>query len=69
MWSRRMRDRLIAAVQWWASALRRLAGMPDYAAHIAHLRARHHGLPIPSEREYYATFVARRYGDGPTRCC
>jgi uncharacterized short protein YbdD (DUF466 family) len=53
------------------SALRRMAGMPDYAAFVAQHRLQHPDLPVPSEREYYAQYVAARYGDGngPTRCC
>jgi uncharacterized short protein YbdD (DUF466 family) len=51
------------------SFLRRLAGMPDYHAHVEHLRRRHPETPIPSEREFYDDFVRARYGDGPTRCC
>ena len=49
--------------------LRQLAGMPDYAAHLEHLRARHPERPAPSEREFYEEFVRARYADGPTRCC
>jgi uncharacterized short protein YbdD (DUF466 family) len=49
--------------------LRRVAGMPDYAAHVEHLRRCHPGEPIPSEREYFESYVRARYGDGPTRCC
>jgi uncharacterized short protein YbdD (DUF466 family) len=51
------------------SGIRRIAGMPDYAAHVEHLRRCHPEAPIPSEREYYDDFVRARYGDGPTRCC
>jgi uncharacterized short protein YbdD (DUF466 family) len=50
-------------------ALRKIAGMPDYAAHIEHLQRCHPETPIPSEREFYDDFVGARYGDGPTRCC
>jgi uncharacterized short protein YbdD (DUF466 family) len=50
-------------------SLRRIAGMPDYAAHIEHLRRCHPDNPIPTEREFYDEFVRTRYGDGPTRCC
>jgi uncharacterized short protein YbdD (DUF466 family) len=50
-------------------ALRQIAGMPDYAAHVEHLRRCHPETPMPSEREFYADFVRARYGDGPTRCC
>lgn len=49
--------------------VRRIAGMPDYAAHVAHLRARHPECDIPTEREFFERFVEARYGDGPTRCC
>jgi uncharacterized short protein YbdD (DUF466 family) len=52
-----------------AGMLRQIAGMPDYAAHLEHLR-RHHPLhEIPDERQFYADFLKARYGDGPTRCC
>lgn len=51
------------------AALRRVLGMPDYAAHLAHLRAHHPGCPVPTEREFYEEYLRTRYGDGPTRCC
>jgi len=51
------------------SILRRIAGMPDYAAHLEHLRRSHPGRPIPTQREFYEEFVRNRYEDGPTRCC
>jgi uncharacterized short protein YbdD (DUF466 family) len=51
------------------SAIRRIAGMPDYAAYLEHLRRCHPERGVPSEREFYETFVAARYEDGPTRCC
>jgi uncharacterized short protein YbdD (DUF466 family) len=51
------------------SLLRQIAGMPDYDAHLEHLRRCHPEIPIPSEREFYEEFVRARYGDGPTRCC
>ena len=51
------------------AALRHLAGMPDYQAYLAHHRTHHPHAPPASEREYFAAFVAARYGDGPTRCC
>lgn len=50
-------------------ALRKIAGMPDYATHIEHLRRYHPEAPIPSQRRFYEEFVKARYGDGPTRCC
>jgi uncharacterized short protein YbdD (DUF466 family) len=50
-------------------ALRSVAGMPDYAAYVDHLRRHHPERAVPSEREYFAEYVRARYGDGPTRCC
>jgi uncharacterized short protein YbdD (DUF466 family) len=50
-------------------ALRKIAGMPDYAAHLEHLRRCHPGEPIPTERQFYEEFLRTRYTDGPTRCC
>ncbi len=50
-------------------ALRRVAGMPDYAVHLEHLRQCHPGEPIPTERQFYEEFLQTRYTDGPTRCC
>jgi uncharacterized short protein YbdD (DUF466 family) len=43
--------------------------MPDYAAHLEHLRRSHADQPIPTEREFYEAFIRHRYEDGPTRCC
>ena len=63
------------ASDWWElvrtalASLRRVAGMPDYAAHLEHLRRCHPDHVVPTEREYFETFVLARYGDGPTRCC
>ena len=51
------------------SLLRRIVGMPDYAAHVEHLRRSHPDRPVPSERQFFDDFVRTRYGDGPTRCC
>lgn len=51
------------------SAVRAVAGMPDYQAYVAHLRRCHPERPVPSERLFYDEFVKGRYGDGPTRCC
>jgi uncharacterized short protein YbdD (DUF466 family) len=59
---RRLSDKLLGA-------LRTIAGMPDYAAHLEHLSRSHPGSPIPTQREFYEEFVRNRYQDGPTRCC
>jgi uncharacterized short protein YbdD (DUF466 family) len=49
--------------------VRRVMGMPDYRAHLEHLRRCHPDLPLPTEREYFDEFVRTRYADGPIRCC
>jgi uncharacterized short protein YbdD (DUF466 family) len=51
------------------SVLRRIAGMPDYEAYVAHVRRCHPERPLPSEREFYEEFVRNRYSEGATRCC
>lgn len=53
----------------WLTAVRRMAGMPDYAAFVDHRRRHHPDDAMPTEREYYAQYVVARYGDSPTRCC
>jgi uncharacterized short protein YbdD (DUF466 family) len=67
MWARATvwRERVSAAL----SAVCQVAGMPDYAAHLEHLRRCHPERPVPTEREYFEQYVGARYGDGPTRCC
>ena len=51
------------------AGFRRVVGMPDYAAYVAHLRAAHPDAPVPSEREYFDEYLKGRYESGPTRCC
>jgi uncharacterized short protein YbdD (DUF466 family) len=50
-------------------AIRRIAGMPDYCAYLAHVRHCHPEAEPMTERQFYHEFVRARYGDGPTRCC
>ncbi len=49
--------------------IRRIVGMPDYAAYCAHLQRAHPASAMPSEREYFDTYLKDRYESGPTRCC
>ncbi|MEO6056521.1 MAG: YbdD/YjiX family protein [Gemmatimonadales bacterium] len=58
-----------ARVERILRVVRRVAGMPDYEAHVEHLRQCHPGWPVPSRREFYDAYVRARYADGPTRCC
>ncbi len=50
----------------WRQALRRMFGMPDYAAYLEHCRAAGHEPP-PTEGEYLAQFFESK-GKG-VRCC
>jgi uncharacterized short protein YbdD (DUF466 family) len=52
-----------------ATLVRRVTGMPDYAAYAAHLRRCHPDRPVPSEREFFNEYLRTRYGDGASRCC
>ncbi|HWA56957.1 MAG TPA: YbdD/YjiX family protein [Gemmatimonadales bacterium] len=52
-----------------AAVLRRVAGMPDYAAYVEHLRTCHPEAPVPTEREYFAEYTQAKYGSGTSRCC
>jgi uncharacterized short protein YbdD (DUF466 family) len=64
-----MRIEFAALLRRGLHTVRRMAGMPDYAAYVEH-RCRHHpGEAMPTEREYYAEYVTARYADSPTRCC
>jgi uncharacterized short protein YbdD (DUF466 family) len=51
------------------AALRQVLGMPDYSAYLRHVAERHPGMSPLSEREYFTTYLERRYADGPNRCC
>jgi uncharacterized short protein YbdD (DUF466 family) len=50
-------------------AIRRIAGMPDYAAYVEHVRRCHPERAVPDERAFYEEFLRARYENGPTRCC
>ena len=51
------------------SALKQIAGMPDYAGYLAHMAERHPDRRPVSEREFFDQYVNARYGDGASRCC
>jgi uncharacterized short protein YbdD (DUF466 family) len=57
------------AISGLLSAVRRIAGMPDYAAHVEHLRRFHPEREVPTKREFFEEYLRARYADGPTRCC
>ncbi|MEO8031757.1 MAG: YbdD/YjiX family protein [Gemmatimonadota bacterium] len=64
-----------AAGQWFrvarelVTAVRRIVGMPDYEAHVAHLRACHPAAAIPTEREYFERFLLQKSTGSGSRCC
>ena len=60
---------LAVTAQSLVSALKKVFGMPDYAAYLEHCQARHAGDRVLSRSEHYAQHLARRYGNGPSRCC
>lgn len=51
------------------AAVRRVAGMPDYAAYVAHLRDHHPECAVPNEREFYQLYLEGRYQGTGSRCC
>jgi uncharacterized short protein YbdD (DUF466 family) len=53
----------------FVSVLRRIAGMPDYEAHVTHLRACHPDIAVPTERQYFDQFVRAKSGGAGSRCC
>ena len=63
------RTLLAARCSLLVSVVRRIVGMPDYQAHIAHLRAAHPERSLPTERQYFDEYLKGRYESGPTRCC
>ena len=70
MWGRRYGPESAgAALSGLLSAIRRIAGMPDYAAHLEHLRRCHPERAVPTEREFFEQWVQARYRDGGSRCC
>jgi uncharacterized short protein YbdD (DUF466 family) len=55
--------------QRYAAAMRRIAGIPDYDAYVAHLRARHPEQTIPTRAVFFAERQRARYRGAGGRCC
>jgi uncharacterized short protein YbdD (DUF466 family) len=53
----------------WLTALKRVVGMPNYEAYLAHLRAQHPECPVPTEAEYYELYLQGKYNGVGNRCC
>jgi uncharacterized short protein YbdD (DUF466 family) len=51
------------------AAARRIAGIPDYNAYVAHLKSHHPERAIPAERDFFAERQQARYRAGGGRCC
>jgi uncharacterized short protein YbdD (DUF466 family) len=66
---RRVGQRLETWCRQVLPAVRRVFGMPDYAAYADHARRCHPGTPMLTRREFYEEFVRARYENGSTRCC
>ena len=52
-----------------ATYTRRIIGIPDYDAYVAHLRERHPDRPIPNRAAFFAERQRARYSGGGGRCC
>ena len=56
-------------LETFLSLLKRVCGMPDYRGYVAHMREKHEGCAVLSEREYFEQHMQVRYGSGVSRCC
>lgn len=64
-----MSARIARAWNLLVAAARRIAGIPDYDAYVAHLKAHHPEHVIPTERDFFAERQQARYRAGGGRCC
>ncbi len=59
----------MAFVERIARIVRRIIGVPDYDAYVAHCR-RHHPAEVPLSAQAFATeSLTRRYETPGNRCC
>lgn len=61
--------RIMRAWRALVAAARRIAGVPDYDAYVAHLRSHHPERAIPSASEFFTERQQARYRAGGGRCC
>ena len=64
-----MRAALLAAWRRAVAIARRMIGVPDYEAYVAHLRAHHPERAVPDYAEFFAERQRARYRAGGGRCC
>jgi len=60
---------LRAFVRGLPSVVRQVVGAPDYERYLEHHARCHAGAAPLDRRAFYAEFISRRFGPGPTRCC
>lgn len=58
--------RAVRGTWWWFTSV---LGDHDYERFVAHMRARHPGAPIPSEREFWRNRHAETEANPGARCC
>lgn len=51
------------------AVIRRIIGVPDYDAYVAHVRERHPGVEPMTEREFQRERLSARYSQPGNRCC
>ena len=61
--------RIMRAWRALVAAARRIAGVPDYDAYVAHLKSRHPERTIPPRATFVAEQLEARYRAGGGRCC
>ena len=70
-WPSRQLQRIKVALRFRPAIriVKRIAGMPDYEAFLAHMRTRHPDCRLPSEREFFESYLKQKYAGGGSRCC
>jgi len=51
------------------SVIRRIIGVPDYDAYVAHVRAHHPEQEPMGERDFHRERLSARYSRPGSRCC
>jgi len=59
----------LARVARLAATVRRIIGVPDYQAYVAHVRACHPDREPMSEKEFVQERLTARYEKPGSRCC
>ena len=60
---------LVARARRLPALLRRLLGVPDYEAYVAHVRLAHPGVVPVGREEFRAERLEARYSRPGARCC